>query len=237
MADIIVHELPGAWGLPSVSPFCLKLQTWLRVAGVSYTTVVDATPFRAPKGKLPYIEHDGRRIADSGFIIEYLSERFGPVPDARLTPSERAIGLAMRRLVEENLYWVMVYDRWVVEENWRVFRDVVLGGVPAPLRPLIGPIARRGVKAQLKGHGIGIHSADEVHAIGRRDVGALADFLAEKPFFFGESATELDAVAYGLLANVMEVPLASPVKDYARSRANLVEFVARMRSRYYAAHP
>lgn len=49
----------------------------------------------------------------------------------------------------------MVYDRWVVEENWQIFRGVVLGQVPALVRPIIAPIARRGVKGQLKGHGTG----------------------------------------------------------------------------------
>jgi hypothetical protein len=29
MSELIVHHLPGAWGLASVSPFCLKLDTYL----------------------------------------------------------------------------------------------------------------------------------------------------------------------------------------------------------------
>lgn len=233
MSDLVVHQLPGAWGLPSISPFCLKLDAWLRITGIPHTNVVDAAPFGAPKGKLPYIEHEGRKIADSGFIIEYLERRFGCDPNETLSPADRGVALALRRLIEENLYWVMVYDRWVVDENWERFRPVVLGGVPALLRPIIAPIARRGVKRQLKGHGIGLHSADEVHAIGMRDIGAIADVLGDRPFLMGDTPTEIDAIAYGQLPNIMRVPIESPVKDAALQRANLAAYVERVKQRLF----
>ena len=79
-----------------------------------------------------------------------------------------------------------------------------------------------------------MHSRDEIHAIGRRDIGAIADFLGDKPFLMGATATEIDAVAYGLLPNIMNVPIASPIKDEALGRANLVGYVERIKSRYFA---
>ena len=78
MSDLLVHQIPSAWGLPSVGPFCLKLETYLRMVKIPYQTVVDATPFRAPKGKLPWIEHEGKKIGDSGLIIEYLESSSAP---------------------------------------------------------------------------------------------------------------------------------------------------------------
>lgn len=232
--DLVVHQLPGAWGLPSISPFCLKLDLYLRIVDVPFRTVVDGTPFRGPKGKLPWAEHDGKKIADSGFVIEYVERTFGRDANAGLSAAERAVAHALRRLIEENLYWAMVYDRWVVEENWQIFRDVVLGEVPSLVRPIIAPIARRGVRGQLKGHGIGLHSQEEIHAIGCRDIAAIADFLGDKPFIMGEKPTEVDAVAYGLLPNIMNVPLTSPIKDAGLQRANLVAWVERVRARYFA---
>lgn len=234
MSKLIVHQIPGAWGLPSVGPFSLKLEAYLRIVGIPYESVVDATPFKGPKGKLPWIEHEGRKIGDSGFIIEYLEQRFGCDPNAGLSAAERAIALGLRRLIEENLYWTAVYDRWMIEDNWRITRDVVLGLIPAPLRLLVAPVARRGVRRQLEAHGIGRHRREEIHAIGMKDLGAIADFLGKKPFLMGDTATEIDAVAYGLLANIMLVPFASPIKDEALRRANLVDFLERIRTRYFA---
>lgn len=233
MSTLLVHQIPGGWGLPSVGPFSLKLETYLRMTGIPYESVADATPFRGPKGKLPWIEHDGRTIGDSGFIIEYLEQRFGCNPNAQLGPGELAIALALRRLVEESLYWILVYDRWIVEQNWPATRDVVLGMIGATLRPIVAPLARRGVRRQLDAQGTGRHVRQEVHSIGIRDLGALADQLAAKPFLMGEAPTEIDAVAYGFLANIMLVPIASPVKEAALRRDNLVAYVERMRQRFF----
>jgi len=234
LSELIVHQIPGGWGLPSVGPFSLKLEAWLRIAKIPYETVVEATPFKGPKGKLPWIEHEGKRIGDSGFIIEYLEKRFGCDPNAGLSAAERAIALSLRRLIEESLYWTLVYDRWMVEDNWPITRKLVLGMIPMPVRLVIAPVARRGVRRQLDLQGMGRHSREEIHAIGAKDIGAIADFLGDKPFLMGETATEIDAIAYGVLANIMLVPIASPIKDAAMRRANLVDFVARIRQRYFA---
>jgi glutathione S-transferase len=233
-SQLIVHQIPGAWGLPSVGPFSLKLEAYLRIAGIPYQAVIDATPFKGPKGKLPWIEHEGRKIGDSGFIIDYLQQRFGCDPDAGLSAAERAMALSLRRLMEENLYWVLVYDRWLVEANWPVTRGVVLGMIPGPIRALMAPIARRGVRRQLMGHGMGLHSPQEIHAIGQRDIGAVADFLGDKQYLMGDTPTQIDAVAYGVLANIMLVPIESPVKDAGLRRRNLVNFIERIRERYFA---
>ena len=234
MSELIVHQLPGAWGLPSISPFCLKLDTYLRITGIPFRAVVDGTPFKGPKGKLPWIEHEGRKIGDSGFIIEYLRNRFDCDPNRDLSPAELAVARAMRRLIEENLYWVMVYHRWMVDETWRSFRDVVLAELPLALRRVIGPIARRGVRRQLRGHGIGLHSRDEIDAIGRGDIAAIADLLGDKPFLLGEAATEIDATAYGQLANIARGPFDGPLEREVRARTNLVEYLGRIERRYFA---
>jgi len=232
MTNIVVHQIPGAWGLTSTSPFCLKLEICLKMAGIGHQTVTDATPFKGPKKKLPWIEHNGRIIGDSGFILEYLQSEFGFNLNAGLTVAELAVAHAMRRLMEENLYWVMVHDRWLVEKNWNAFRNIVLGGIPKPARLLLAPVARRGVARQLKGHGIGLHSESEIHSIGIRDITAIADFLDEKTFLMGDTATEIDAIAYGLLANILKAPIESPVKDEGLKRGNLVAFIARVESKY-----
>ncbi|MGH7787600.1 MAG: glutathione S-transferase family protein [Candidatus Binatia bacterium] len=235
MSELVVHQLPGAWGLPSISPFCLKLDAYLRIADIPFRTVVDATPFKGPKRKLPWIEHEGKRIGDSGFIIEYVESRFGCDPNGSLSAAERAVARAMRRLVEENLYWTMVYDRWMVDENWRSFRDVVLGEIPLPIRRVIGPVARRGVRRQLQGHGIGRHLQDEIYAIGRGDIRAISHFLADRPFLMGETPSEIDAVAYGFLANIARVPIESPLKRECVERTNLMGYLERIERQYFEA--
>ena len=228
-----VYHLPGAWGLPTVSPFCLKLDAWLRMTGIEHESITAATPFAGPKGKAPWIEEDGQKIGDSTFIIAHLMQRHGVDPDAHLTPAQRGMAVAIQRLIDENLYWTMVHDRWMNDANWQQFRDIVLGGLAVPLRRVLGPIARRGVKKQLEGHGIGIHSPAEIAAIGRRDVNALSDILGASEWFFGDTPSTIDAVAYAQLVNIWRAPFESEVRRAIGQTPNLVAFIDRFAARYY----
>lgn len=233
MAELKAYHLPGRWGLMSVSPFCLKLDAAMKMMDIPHQSITAATPFGGPKKKAPWIEHEGRKIGDSSFIVAYLIERFGGDPDAALTPAQRGQAVAIQRLVEENLYWAMVYDRWVRDENWPILKGSVLGQIPAPIRALIAPKARRDVQKQLKGHGLGLHSDAEVAAIARRDIDALAGMLGMQDWFFGEQPTISDAVVFSLLANIRYVDFASPMKAMIADHPNLADFVDRFRARYY----
>ena len=74
---IKLYQFKPAWGLPNPSPFCMKVETYLRMAGLPYEAINGALPFKAPKKKLPYIEDGTQLIADSGFILEYLKATHG----------------------------------------------------------------------------------------------------------------------------------------------------------------
>jgi glutathione S-transferase len=122
----------------------------------------------------------------------------------------------------------------VNEANWRVFRGVVLGGLSAPLRRVRGPIARREVRKQLEGHGVGKHSTEEVAAIGQRDIAALAAILGPKPWFFGGEATSTDAVVHAQLINIWRAPMESEVKRPIGEKPNLVAFLDRFAAHFYS---
>merc|ERR1712168_958117 len=42
--------------IPSISPFCLKLESWLKLNGIKYQNVDHKCKFRSRKGMLPFIE-------------------------------------------------------------------------------------------------------------------------------------------------------------------------------------
>lgn len=233
MSQLTVYHLPGRWGLVSVSPFCLKLDAFLRMTGIPHRSVTAATPFAGPKKKAPWIEHEGLTIGDSAFIIAYLIERFGIDPDAALSPVQRGQAVAIQRLVEENLYWAMVYDRWVRAENWPILKGSVLGEIAAPIRAVIAPLARRGVTKQLAGHGMGLHSEMEIAAIAGRDLDALASMLGDRDWFFGAKPSLADATVFSLLANIHLVGFSSPMKAMIDNRPGLASHIERFRATYY----
>jgi glutathione S-transferase len=231
---ITLHQFAPAFGLPNASPFCMKLETWLRMAGLPFELDNRGDVFKAPKGKLPYIDDGGTPLADTSLIIEHLQGRYGVALDATLTPAQRGIATAFQRLFEENLYWAVLYTRWIDDAHWPKTREAFFGAMPAPLRWFVPTLARRGLRQELRGQGMGRHGAAEIHAIGCRDVNAVADFLGDKSFMMGEAPSSLDATAHAFLANLLWAPVDSPIQRAARARPTLEAYCQRMKARYYA---
>jgi glutathione S-transferase len=197
--------------------------------------VRSAIPMKGPKGKLPFIEDKGKRIADSRFIIEYLQHSYGVDPDGHLSRQERAISNSMQRMIDDDLYWMSLYSRAVMPANWQAYKQALFHVVPPVMRDIVAIVVRRHLQNELYAQGMGRHTETEVFDLGKRVLTSLSDFLADKPFFMGEQPTILDATAYGFLINVLWCPIESPLKAYAKQMDNLVEFSGRMKSEFFAA--
>ncbi len=87
---ITLFQFPAAFNVPNASPYCLKLETWLRLAGLEYQVKVVSDPRKAPKGKLPYVRIEGEAIGDSEIVIRTLGERYGSLSTLAWTPEARA---------------------------------------------------------------------------------------------------------------------------------------------------
>jgi glutathione S-transferase len=231
---IDLYLLPPLWGLPSISPATMKLETWLRMAEIPYEPR-PADMAEAPKGKVPYIRHQGALMGDSTLIIEHLKKAYGKDPDSDLSPADRAVSLAFRRMVKENLYWVIAYSRWADPRNWDTY-EALLASFLAP-DPAAGKQIAAALRAQMleqiRGHGMGRHAEEEIYALGSADLTAIADFLGDKPFFMADHPTTADATLFAYVANVIGVPLSYPTKEVGLRLPNLVAYTERMRSRFY----
>ena len=229
---IKLHQFPPVFGR-NVSPFTLKLETWLKLTGLPYRVVAIRNPGQGPKGKLPFIEDDdGTFVADSSLIIEHLSRTRGIDLDAGLDPSRRALALALQRLFEDHLYFVGVWSRWVDAEGWATFGPALFAGFPPAARHLVAPFVRRKVRKSLDAQGLGRHSQDELYAMGRADLEAISILLADRPFFVADRPTTIDAVAYGALANLLLVPIETDLKRSAQGFGNLVAWTEAMERRF-----
>ncbi len=225
---IKLYQFPPVFGR-NVSPFTLKLETWLRLAGLPYQVVAIRNPGQGPKGKLPFIEDDdGSFIADSSLIIEHLSRSRGIDLDAGLDGRQRAQALALQRLLEDHLYFVLVWSRWVDPEGWQSFGPALLGSIPPPFRQLAAVIVRKRIRSALYAQGLGRHQRHDIYAMGEADLAALAGLLGEQPYFVAARPTTIDATAYGVLANILLVPVESELKRSAATFANLVAWTEAM---------
>lgn len=231
---IKLHQFPSRKNLPNMSPFCMKLETYLRMAKLPFEIVTSMNPGKAPKGKLPYINDGEKIIADSGLIIDYLKQTYGDSLDQHLSEQQKAEALAWRRLMEEHLYWALVYSRWIDEANWPKMRSRVFGRLPFLMRSFIANRVQKRVRNRLIGHGMGLHTQMEVYQLAMQDLFAIATHLGEKPFFMGDEPTSIDACVYAYLANFIETDMQSPMIAYAKSNPVFAAYCARMKERFYA---
>ena len=210
------------FGLPDGSPFVMKAMLLLKMAGLAF--VEDRSGYsKAPKGKLPYIDDDGQKVADTAFIRLHIEKKYGFDYDAGLTAEQKATGWALEKLCEDHLYWLVLGDRWLIDANFAKARRSSSIAAPAPLRPLIGAFVRAQDSPGCRsGQGLYRHSPDERRELARRGFAALSVLLGDKPFLFGDAPHGADATlgAFALASQcpLFEGPASEEAKKNPRSR-------------------
>jgi glutathione S-transferase len=229
---ITLFTFGPAFGLPDPSPFVMKAETLLKIAGLPYRT--DTGGFsKAPKGKLPYIDDDGEIVADSTFIRWHIEKKYRIDFDQGLTAEQRATAWAFEKMAEDHLYWGLVHARWMDDASFDIGPREFFRRVPAPIRPFVTAMVRRKVRSALHAHGIGRHSPEEIVALAGRSVEAIAEFLGGKPFFMGTLAAGVDATIYAFVSALLCPHFEMPLRTIAERYENLSRYVARVTARYY----
>src|SRR5262245_53824436 len=114
---ITLYVFGPFFGSPDASPFVMKAQMLLKLAGLPYESSTRGFS-RAPKGKLPYIDDAGEIVADSTLIRLHIERKYGIDFDRQLSARERGVAWSVEKMLEEHLYWVMVYWRWMIDANF-----------------------------------------------------------------------------------------------------------------------
>lgn len=248
MILVYKYGYPQGTDTPDISPFVVKLETWLRMSGIPYETRTGG-PREMPKAKLPTALVDGRLIADSSFIIGHLQQHDPrALRDAHLSPVQLAHSEAIKALVESQLYFVGVYLRWSEDESFARYRPLLLDyakrSVPAwqrPLVPMLGPVLlpriRRHMKRQVWQQGIGRHGADEVLAIGQSGLCAIVTLLGSQDYLFGDAPSSIDASVFGQLHTLLKHPFPGPLQDFALAQPALTAYHDRIWQRYWRSTP
>lgn len=223
----------GKWPVPSESPACLKLLTWLRMAGISYEVEPLRGPPRSKTRKAPYlVRPDGSLLDDSSVIVDALTRERGVTLDAHRTPDERALMILVQRTIESHLYFVTLLERW--RDNWPATREAYFGGmIPRPFLAIVGAILRRGSLAQAYGQGLGRRPPEQVDAEASADLDALAEILGDREFFFGSPGIT-DAIVYGTLENARACPVPGMIQRKVTSSARWMAYLDRMKAHYWS---
>lgn len=125
---VYLYQFPRTLVIPNLSPYCLKLETWLRMANINYEVkFVYSTYYKVPqinhtvsvknivqnvdcpimtrssKGLLPFVELNGKQYADSGFIIRDLSRIYNKDElESSLSAEQKACARAFEQMIENS---------------------------------------------------------------------------------------------------------------------------------------
>jgi len=234
---IKVHKFGPAFGLPDSSPFVVKVETYLRLTDQKYEAV-SSDVRKAPRLQLPYIDVDGKIIPDSTAIVDHLEGKRSGKLDAHLDAKQRAVGLAFKSMLEEHLYFGLLFMRWATDEGWAVFEPSLremLGsmGVPSLMRGMIAKSARKQVIGRTKTQGLGRMPRTEVAAACSKIVDAVSEQLGDSSYFCGDKPTTYDATVYAFTAGVLCPAFDNELLKHAATKKNLVAYADRVQERYW----
>ncbi|XP_068705905.1 failed axon connections homolog [Montipora foliosa] len=228
---VLLHQFKPSDLVPSGSPACAKLETFLRMTKIPYENAYGLK--FSKKGKLPWIEFNGQAIADSNFCIWFLMKEFRVDVDSHLSDTERAMGHTIRTMLEENTYWTLVHYRFFSDFALGM-REKLFGHLFPPLKHLVFYMVRRKVQKDMWNNGMGRFTEEEIYDIAERDLLAVSEILGLKNFLFGDKPCLADAALFAFIAgSVLDCP-ESPHAKIIRSKAiNLLNHAQRMKLLYY----
>jgi len=246
---VYVYQFSRTSTVPTISPACLKLETWLKLNGIKFENINHNSKLRSKRGLLPFVELNGEEICDSDYIIKQLSTKFEKEdPAANLTAEQKNVQHAMVTMVENHLQWAIMH--------WRVKNaDNTLKGFHLDLQNMMGtkmPVGllnlffkhtmlRKGMK-KVKAAGFNGYTAEEIEQFGKDDLKVLSELLGDKQFFFGDDPNHLDLVAFSQIALVLNVDdsdkgVKCPLKEFINAECtNLVGHYNRMKDRAWGDH-
>lgn len=232
---MILYGFGPTLGLVDPSPFVLKVDAFLRMSNIAFETHNSFGNLqKAPKGKLPFLKDGDMIIADSSFIIDYLNHNHPTKLDAHLSTAQKSQAFFVGKSLEESFYWCVVYFRWIHNESWKQVSELFFGKMPFPLKVIVPPIARKGVKKSIHGHGLGRHSESEILNIAKQHLDHLDSLLGDKTYFFGDQPSSIDATLYAFLAEAILFELDTPLSLMARKYERLTKYCEQMHARYYS---
>lgn len=231
-APIKVFQFPRMFEVPNLSPFCAKLETWLRIAAIPYEVVDTPDPRKGPRGQLPYIEDGGTIVADTSLIIEHLIETRGVDPDARLDSTQRATARLVQRALEGHYTFVLAYTHLYRDEGLRHTR-ARFDPIPAIVRPFVARAVKGQIRKILWHQGVLRGPDDQIMKAAIRDWDAVISLMSDGPFFFGAEPTSLDAIVFATLASTILTPIESPIRGHLSSQPAVVAYAERVRGRLF----
>lgn len=229
MADITLYAFPTGPGFFNFSPYCCKVEVLLKLADLPYQVAMPEDYKSFSKGKLPVLQDGIHNVQDSEFIRYHLAAEHGCTLDQGLSETDKAIGHAVCRMLDERTINAILWTRWVEDAGWNQIRSIFFAGQPDESAEYVRTLMTEGIR----GSGFGRHSTEEMKTLVAEDLKALATLLGDRSFFLSDQPTYLDATIFGFVANLYGTPFDVWTKDLVSDHPNLMDYFGRGMKRWF----
>ncbi|CAJ0598110.1 unnamed protein product [Cylicocyclus nassatus] len=227
---VYLYQFPRAKVLPNLSPFCLKIETFLKANKVPYE-VSPVLISRSQYGKLPFVELNGEHIADSQVIINRLTKHFNLKQLSN--PRDHAIARAVERMTEIHTFMVQYYFKIVDDANSLAEIGCRDANFPEWLIPVIVPIMGFFIKRKALQRivsGVGGMSTENYKEVLKKDYDVYQALLGKQNYLFGDEIAAIDCSVFGQLATVLYLPYSCYAKDLLKEEyPALVDYCDRIK--------
>ena len=120
---VYLCQFPLCPSVRTISPFALKLETWLRLTNIKYENIF-TMKFHPRTHQIPYIELNGESLSDSNLIISKLTEHFGVSLDNDLTGEQSAMSQAATSMLENYTAQTGFHYRYGFNHGWIFYQKI-----------------------------------------------------------------------------------------------------------------
>uniref|UniRef100_A0A914VX10 Glutathione S-transferase n=1 Tax=Plectus sambesii TaxID=2011161 RepID=A0A914VX10_9BILA len=231
---VYLYQFPRSTHMPSMSPFSLKLETWLRANDIKYEVRPTWTQ-RSSKGQIPFIELNGEHFADSQLIINMLSRKFNKEDTKILTQSQMGTARAIDRLIEGSFVNAIVAFKYLDHLPDLISGETMgLKWVPRVVTDIAAMFAKPAFEKKLYAQGFGRLTREEQLEQARLDLQAIADVMGKSKFILGDEPHTVDFTLFGHFATFYYLPFDVVLKRMVRDEfPTLLDHTERMKERFW----
>ncbi|EFO25976.2 cadmium-inducible lysosomal protein CDR-5 [Loa loa] len=227
---IYLYQFSRASSSPNISPFCFKIETWLRAKELKHE-LRSYWDFQPWERYFPFVELNGKKISDSQVIMEQLQKHFNLSDE--LGGVDIGVARAIDQMIERSTHYLLLY--FIFVENLPKF----LQGLESSLikrwfiRGTISPFHSK-VRRIFMDLGLSKCSRNDLINMLQKDIAAIDVILDDKKFLFGVKPTASDFTVFGHLAASYYLPFRQPISDILDDNYPRVKrLIERMRQHYY----
>ncbi|XP_074595851.1 failed axon connections-like isoform X2 [Brevipalpus obovatus] len=235
---VYLYQFDRCRSIPSVLYSALRIETYLRVADIPYENVDHMMRYRSQSSNdLPFIELNGREIADPETIITELSQELKDL-DSDLSEEQKIITYSLSSmLLNHTCYVIKVWRHKYPQEFLKVSGMDVKKNINSRLpSSILNWAFKLGFRSNLKdliGHGFVSKNLESIINTGKADLQTLSKQLGAKDYFLGGKPHSLDCLAFAVLCQYIYVPFEGFDEYIKNETPNLLRFVEKMKTEYW----